>query len=496
MFFISYDGTIAGNQDVYGRVIDPTGVVLTNRQELSDGSSQNVDWASLGVGANRIFAAWEDERDLVSLYADIFGYVWWPDQTIGSSKITTSFGQEEILITSAQLMSVPIQPDMFRAWRQFFFKDTVPATTSLTFDIMDQNGTAVLKENVQNGENVSTINASSIRLRATFTRVSAQTTPMLDKWNISAIVGLDIYPPSTTIFFDPAVPNGNNSWYVSPVTVTFNVSDVDSDPQNITTYYSINGYAAETYHPESPPVISTEAPDNYIDYWSNDSINEEIHHRVSDIKIDLSAPMITMNKPPYIIVPGNTTINGSATEYTSGSGVSRVKILVNEETILDNAYMGDHSVWFEWHFTASLGETYDVLVDAWDMAGNKMEDRRTVHCPDRGMYEPGYVYWFDTPKMGPRPLLLTLDLSIAVNYTTLYVVFPGVSGEVASVKFAATQFFLGKPFEFWDLNMTDGCSTNLQVPLGIYSITAYTYDSNHNQLAQYSIIAKLLIMLL
>jgi hypothetical protein len=44
MFFIVYDGTILGNQDIYGRLIASDGTVMTNRQELSDGSSLNVDW--------------------------------------------------------------------------------------------------------------------------------------------------------------------------------------------------------------------------------------------------------------------------------------------------------------------------------------------------------------------------------------------------------------------------------------------------------------------
>jgi len=496
MFFISYDGTIAGNQDVYGRLIDFNGTVMTNRQELTDGSSQNVDWASLGVGAGRIFAAWEDERDLVSAYADVFQYVWRSDQMIGSLNVTNSFGQEEELITTAQLMSVQIQPEGFQEWRQFFFKDTLPAATTISYDIMDQTGTVPLKEDVQNGENVSDITASCIRLRATFARVSAKNSPILDKWNISAIVGLNVYPPSTTIIFDPAAPNGNNSWYVSPITVTFNVTDPDSDPENITTYYSINGYAAEVYHPETPPVISTEGPVNYIDYWSNDSVNEEMHHQVSGIKIDLSAPMITINKPPDIIPPGNATINGSTTEYSTGSGIDRVKITVNEETIFDTTYAGNLHVWFEWNFTADRGETYDIYVEVWDEAGNKMEERRTVTCPDRGLYDLGYIYWFDNPKIGPVHLLVTLGLSIAVNYDTLYVVLPGISGNVTSVKFVATQLFLGQVFEFWDMNMTDGCSVNLLVPFGIYGIKAYAYDSNHNQLAEYPIVAKMLILLI
>ena len=127
MFFVTYDGTIVGNQDIYGRLIASNGTVMTNRQELSDGSSQNVDWNDIAVGAGRIFATWEDERDLVSQYADVFQYVWRSVQTIGSSNVTFTFGTEEELITEAQLMSVPIQPEMFREWRQFFFIDTLPS---------------------------------------------------------------------------------------------------------------------------------------------------------------------------------------------------------------------------------------------------------------------------------------------------------------------------------------------------------------------------------
>jgi hypothetical protein len=496
MFFVGYNGIVSGSQDIFGRLISSNGTVMTSRQELSDGSSLNVDWNSLAVGAGRIFATWEDERDLLSLYADAFGSVWRSVQSIGSSNVSSSIGQEVQLVLHAQLMSVPIQPELFREWQTFSFRDTTPANTAIVFDIMDQNGTVPLKTDVQNGQNISDINASCVRLRATFSRVSAQISPQLDAWNISAFVGKDIYPPSTTITLTPSEPNGNHSWYITPVTVTFNVTDVDSDPQNITTYYSINGYATQIYHPDSPPVISSNGPNNYIDYWSNDSINEEVHHRLSGIKIDTSPPMITLHELPDIIPAGLTTINGSVSEYSTGSGVGEVKIIVNEETIFDSLYSGEPKIWFEWNFTADRGETYDIFIEVWDIAGNMMEDRRTVICPDRGLYDPGYIYLFDNPKLGPVKLLVTLGLSIAVNYDTLYVVLPGVTSDAASVKFVATQVFLTKEFVFWDTNMSDGCSINLVVPFGFYQINAYAYDSSNNLLTEYLIITKMLILLL
>jgi hypothetical protein len=173
-----------------------------------------------------------------------------------------------------------------------------------------------------------------------------------------------------------------------------------------------------------------------------------------------------------------------------------VKIIVNEETIFDSLYSGEQKIWFEWNFTADRGETYDIFIEAWDVAGNTMEDRQTVICPDRGLYDPGYIYLFDNPKIGPRKMLVTLGLSIAVNYNTLYVVLPEITSDAASVKFVATQVFFSKEFVFWDTNMSDGCSIDLLVPFGFYQINAYAYDSSNNLLAEYLIITKMLILLL
>ena len=496
MFFIAYDGTIQGNQDIYGRMIAADGTVMTNRQELSDGSSLNVDWNDIALGADGIFVAWEDERDLMSAYADVFQYVWRSAQSFGSLNITAVFGDEKELVTSAQLMSVPIEPEMFREWRRFGFAGSIPSATGLLFDILDRNGTLVLKANVQTGQNISDLNASAVRLRASFSRLSAQNTPVLDKWNISALVGKDIYPPSTEINLSPAEPDGNNGWYVTSVTATFIVSDVDSDPENITTYYDINGFGVEIYDPNNPPVISSERPDNFIEYWSNDSINEELpHHFLQGIKVDLTAPMITLYKPSYTIPAGTATINGSVTEYTSGSGIDRVKVSINGEATFDMVFDGESRIWFERNFTADLGETYDIHVEAWDKAGNKMQEKRTVVCPDRGLYSPGYIYWFDYPKIGPVPALVNRDLSIAVNKNTLYVVRTEIPIDAASVEFIATQQYRDKQFVFVDINLSDGCSVELQLPVGIYAIQAYAYDDMHNKLEEFTVIARMFIVL-
>jgi hypothetical protein len=91
---------------------------------------------------------------------------------------------------------------------------------------------------------------------------------------------------------------------------------------------------------------------------------------------------------------------------------------------------------------------------------------------------------------------LTLGLSIAVNYDTLFVLLPGITSNVSSATFVATQVFLNREFSFTDDNMSDGCSVDLMVPLGVYQIKAYTYDSGHHQLGEYAVIEKMLILLL
>jgi hypothetical protein len=284
---------------------------------------------------------------------------------------------------------------------------------------------------------------------------------------------------------------------VTPVIATFTVVDVDSDPENITTYYDINGFGVEVYDPDSPPMISSERPNNYIEYWSNDSINEETpHHRVEGIKIDTTAPMITLYKPSSLIPEGRVLINGTATEYTSGSGIDRVKIQLNEDVIYDSVFNGESRIWFEWNFTADRGEIYDIHVEVWDKAGNNIQERKTVLCPDYGIYDTGYIYWFNNPKIGPVQILVTLGLSIAVSNDTLFVILPGVTSDAASVKFVATQTFLKKEFTFLDTNLSDGCSANLLVPFGIYKIKAYVYDESNTQLEEYTIITKMLILLL
>lgn len=49
---------------------------------------------------------------------------------------------------------------------------------------------------------------------------------------------VDITPPTTTYSINPAAPNGSNGWYVTPVTITLNATDLDSGVSSVN--YRIN----------------------------------------------------------------------------------------------------------------------------------------------------------------------------------------------------------------------------------------------------------------
>ncbi len=496
MFFVSYDGIVGSHSDIWGKLVSSQGVLLTDELMISDGSSQNVDWNNLATGENRIFATWEDERDSLSDYADAFGNVWTLMQEVGSEDISYTFGYERELITEAVLVSESIDPGShFVEWYEFDADFVMPAG-HIEFDILDEDGTSVIEPNVDPKQDISNITELPIRLRATFTRTVPSDTPVLYNWNVSWYMWNDTEPPITEILFDPALPDGENGWYVSPINITLIATDVDSPPENVTTYYEINQFGVDIYDPELPPVISTEGSNNSIVFWSADNAgNTEEPQHYDRIQLDTIAPTVTILQPPAVVPPGMVQINGSITEYSSGSGLHELVLMVNNEEVLRRNLSG-FSEWFDWNFTAEVGESYDIHVMVSDTAGNIGQDRAQVLASDRGIYEAGYVYLFDTDKIGPVSLLKDMNLAVAINYDTLYVLLPAYDANASWVQFVATQRFLGDSFVCIDDNLTDGCTCEFSLPWGMYELSAYVYDADDEELSHTVLVTKILVVLI
>jgi len=298
------------------------------------------------------------------------------------------------------------------------------------------------------------------------------------------------------IELDPETPNGNNGWYVSSIEVTLTAYDNDTPPENVTTFYRING--GEVIEYVEPFELSEEGPDNSIEYWSIDSaLNEELpHNMVGDIKIDLTAPFVTILEPPELVFEAEVTINGTVAEYGSGSSIDQIIIKINDEIVFDQMYDEEYFVWFDMQFVAEYYQTYEIHVEAYDKSGKKGEDHVDTTLSDRGLYEPGYIYLLGNPKIGPISILVNINLAVAVDYDSLYIVLPEFHENASSVKFVAKQLLLKNEFTDWDRNLTDGCSINFKMPLpiGFYEIKAYSYDAQENQLEDYLIIAKIFVI--
>ncbi len=230
-FFVSFnsEGT-AGSGLIYGKMITSTGDIVGSDLLLSIGSGALADWVNLGAGNNKIFASWEDNRITYPApwddMPDVYSNLW--SSAIAGSTVTYVIGIERQLILSAHVTSVQIIPTAFNKWDIF---NATYIDGTITFDILDGSTGALLLAGAQPGWNLYThgITASTIRLKATFSRANPSTTPKLDKWNIKWQTN---EPPNTPS--SPTPVNGSTD-----VPVTTDLSWVGGDPNGDPVTYDV-----------------------------------------------------------------------------------------------------------------------------------------------------------------------------------------------------------------------------------------------------------------
>jgi hypothetical protein len=117
--------------------------------------------------------------------------------------------------------------------------------------------------------------------------------PNTSDWSNTETTTIDLTAPITTSTLAPPTADGNNNWYVSPVTITLNATDPNSPSSGVnTTYYcrdDINTCNPTTIY-TGPFVISNEGT-NYVRYYSTDNVgNTETTKATNDFNIDTSDP--------------------------------------------------------------------------------------------------------------------------------------------------------------------------------------------------------------
>ena len=140
----------------------------------------------------------------------------------------------------------------------------------------------------------------------------------------TADAGPETTPPSTTAALAPAAPDGQNGWYTSDVTLTLDAADECSGVA--ATEYSTDGGATWLAY-AGGIVISSEGVTDVLFRSTDRAGNTEAPQGVT-VKLDKTAPVISLSASPAVIWPPNgdtvdVTINGRGADAVSGlSGVS------------------------------------------------------------------------------------------------------------------------------------------------------------------------------
>jgi uncharacterized lipoprotein YddW (UPF0748 family) len=192
---------------------------------------------------------------------------------------------------------------------------------------------------------------------------------------------LDNVAPITTATLAPLNPNGQNGWYTTNVSVTLNASDNCAGVAS-TEYSTDNGQTWQIY--TGAVNVSNDGTTTILYRSEDQGGNVETANSVA-VKVDKTAPTITLNATPSRIFPPNgqmvdVAVNGESSDSVSGLG--EVTYVVTDEygtplSIPARTLSGNPATWSE---TLALeakrqgndrdGRLYKIVATVKDLAGN------------------------------------------------------------------------------------------------------------------------------
>ncbi|MGH3005210.1 MAG: ThuA domain-containing protein [Gaiellaceae bacterium] len=142
----------------------------------------------------------------------------------------------------------------------------------------------------------------------------------------------DVTPPTTTATLNPAEPDGENGWYVSPVTVTLEADDGNGSGVASTEYRLDGG----DWTPYTEPFIVSADGEHTVDYRSTDEAGNAEEAKSVSFKIDATAPTLTCSATPNRLWPPNHKLVTIAvavelTDATSGPGGFELASVTSDE---------------------------------------------------------------------------------------------------------------------------------------------------------------------
>jgi len=207
-----------------------------------------------------------------------------------------------------------------------------------------------------------------------------------------AIAELDILVPVTSLVVAPATPNGQNGWYITKPTVSLDANDNCSGVA--TTEYSTDG--GQTWQPYGGSFALNNEGMTTILYRSTDRASNTETTKSITLKIDTTAPVVTLSATPSVIWPAdnqtvNVRIDGNGTD--SVSGLSSVSYIITDEygtplTLPLRGLIGSSASWTETlavearrEGTDLNGRIYVVVATLTDVAGNTTSATTNILVP-------------------------------------------------------------------------------------------------------------------
>lgn len=204
--------------------------------------------------------------------------------------------------------------------------------------------------------------------------------------NVTSIVVSNIYKvvPTTSVAFDPASPNGRNSWYMTDVSVTLAVNP-GAYGGAVTTEYQVNGAAWKASTGEA---IAFGEGVYTLGFRSRDQAGNVEQVKAVDFAVDKTAPTLSVALDKTAIWPPNrqmVAVNATLVAADAVSGVESV-ILTNITSNKPDSGQGDILAEFgtaatSFSLRAEKDRVYTVTYTATDKAGNKTAKTATVTVP-------------------------------------------------------------------------------------------------------------------
>jgi len=188
-------------------------------------------------------------------------------------------------------------------------------------------------------------------------------------------IGVDNTPPTSTISKSPANPDGNNSWYVSDVTLTVTGTDPESNGVSSGVkqiMYKINSGDWQTKTGATATFKVTTSGVNTILYKAVDNVGNEQAQQTTSVKIDKGKPTISLT---YEVTGGNpiqgydVTFTATCTDDTSL--LDKVEFYFNAFYEAEVVGPGPTYQWM-YHYTPLPNQEIKAIV--YDLAGNSAFD--------------------------------------------------------------------------------------------------------------------------